>query len=74
MTNQSKYYELKGDKLVRTNRICQKCGPGYFLANHYDRWACGNCGYTIFKRKAPKGGATAQGPRRRASRKRTKSQ
>ena len=73
MTNQSKYYKVEGDKLVRANRTCQKCGPGYFLANHYDRWACGNCGYTIFKRKTQKG-ATTQRPRRRAARTRTKSQ
>ncbi|MHA2398314.1 MAG: 30S ribosomal protein S27ae, partial [Promethearchaeota archaeon] len=47
----SKYYKVEGGKLVRTHRTCPKCGPSYFLANHYDRWSCGKCGYTIFKRK-----------------------
>ncbi|MFX1500941.1 MAG: 30S ribosomal protein S27ae, partial [Promethearchaeota archaeon] len=28
----------EGDKLVRTQRSCPKCGPSYFLANHYDRF------------------------------------
>ena len=62
----SKYYKMEGDKLVRTHRSCPKCGPSYFLANHYDRWSCGKCGYTIFKRKgAPKGKAARRTPRKR---------
>jgi small subunit ribosomal protein S27Ae len=73
MTNQSKYYEIDGDKLVRTNRTCSKCGPSYFLASHYDRWSCGNCGNTIFKRK---GKPTTQGRAggRRTPRRRVKNQ
>ena len=76
MTNQSKYYEIDGDKLVRTNRTCPKCGPSYFLASHYDRWTCGNCKYTIFKRKGKPGGQTGPsgGAKRRSPRKRVKSQ
>ena len=62
----SKYYKVEGSKLVRTHRTCSKCGPSYFLANHYDRWSCGKCGYTIFKRKgATKTKATRRSPRRR---------
>lgn len=62
----SKYYKMEGDKLVRTHRSCPKCGPSYFLANHYDRWSCGKCGYTVFKRKGTaKGKATRRTPRRR---------
>ena len=73
MTNQSKYYEIDGDKLVRTNRTCSKCGPSYFLASHYDRWSCGNCGNTIFKRK---GKPATQGKvsGRRSPRRRVKNQ
>jgi ribosomal protein S27AE len=37
MTDTSKYYNLEGDKLVRTHRACPRCGSGYFLADHYDR-------------------------------------
>ena len=50
----TKLYEIEGNKLVRTHRTCSKCGPGYFLADHYDRWSCGKCGYTMFKRKGKK--------------------
>ncbi|MGQ4872588.1 MAG: 30S ribosomal protein S27ae [Promethearchaeota archaeon] len=71
--NQSKYYKIEDGKLIRTNRFCQRCGPGYFLANHYDRWSCGNCGFTIFKRKG-KAAKTIPGARRRTPRKRLKSQ
>jgi small subunit ribosomal protein S27Ae len=45
-------YKVEGGKLVRARRSCPKCGPGVFLAEHKDRAACGNCGYTEFK--APK--------------------
>lgn len=75
MTDASKFYKIEGDKLVRTHRTCNKCGVGYFLADHYDRWSCGKCGYTIFKRKGKKGavGAGRRGVRR-SPRKRVKSQ
>jgi len=54
--NSSNYYKIEGKELVRTHRSCPKCGPSFFLANHYDRASCGRCGYTVFKRKgAPKG-------------------
>ncbi len=38
-------YEVAGDALKRKNKICPKCGPGTFLAEHKDRRACGSCGY-----------------------------
>jgi small subunit ribosomal protein S27Ae len=44
---QKKYrmYEVTGDTIKRKNKMCPKCGPGIFLAEHKDRWACGKCGY-----------------------------
>jgi small subunit ribosomal protein S27Ae len=44
---QKKYekYEVIGDTVKRKNKMCPKCGPGIFLAEHKDRWACGKCGY-----------------------------
>ncbi|MHA1239740.1 MAG: 30S ribosomal protein S27ae [Promethearchaeota archaeon] len=72
MTDASKYYKIEEGKLVRTHRVCPKCGPSFFLADHYDRSSCGNCGYTVFKRKGKKGAATVARSRR-APRKRTKS-
>jgi small subunit ribosomal protein S27Ae len=75
MTDVSKYYKIEGEKLIRTHKTCIKCGPGYFLADHYDRWSCGNCGYTVFKRKGKKGVSSRQasGTKRRSPRKRRKS-
>ncbi len=32
------------------NLVCPKCGPGTFMANHKNRWSCGRCGYTQFKK------------------------
>lgn len=40
-----KTYEVQGDKLVRKNKSCPKCGPGYALAAHKDRRSCGKCGF-----------------------------
>lgn len=41
-------YESKSGKVERKNKICPKCGPGYFMAQHKDRLTCGNCHYTEF--------------------------
>lgn len=38
-------YEVTGDTIKRKNKTCSKCGPGVFMAEHKDRWACGKCGY-----------------------------
>jgi len=73
MTDVSKYYTIEEGKLVRNHRICPKCGAGFFLANHYDRWSCGKCGYTVFKRKGKKAPAATGRTQRRTPRKRTKS-
>jgi len=45
-----KYYKIEGDKLVRLRRFCPRCGEGVFLAEHKDRYSCGRCGYTEFKK------------------------
>jgi len=46
-----KLYEVQGGKVKRKNRFCPRCGPGVFMADHGDRWSCGRCGYTEWKRK-----------------------
>ncbi len=38
-------YEVEGDTLKRKSRMCPKCGPGIFMAEHKDRYSCGKCGY-----------------------------
>jgi len=44
------YYEVQGDSLVLTRRTCPRCGPGVLLAEHADRFSCGKCSYTEFKK------------------------
>lgn len=44
-------YEISGDKLVRKNKVCPKCGAGTFMAGHKDRNTCGSCNYTEFIKK-----------------------
>ncbi len=50
-----KYYEVvkegKDLKLKHKRKTCPRCGAGVFLAEHKDRYACGKCGYTEFRRK-----------------------
>ena len=70
-TKASNYYKVESNKLERTHRACPKCGPSYFLGDHYDRSSCGRCGYTIFKRKGKT--TTPKTTARRSPRKRTKS-
>jgi len=43
-----KYYEIKGDHVVRKRKYCPRCGPGTMLAHHKGREYCGRCNYTIF--------------------------
>lgn len=43
-------YAVEGEKVVRQRRFCPRCGPGVFLAEHENRYACGKCGYTEFKK------------------------
>jgi len=44
------YYKIEGGTLQRKLKTCPRCGPGIFLAEHYDRYACGKCGYAEFKK------------------------
>lgn len=45
-----KFYRLEGEKLKRLGQTCPRCGPGVFMADHGNRWTCGKCGYTDFKK------------------------
>ncbi|MEM3550378.1 MAG: 30S ribosomal protein S27ae [Candidatus Bathyarchaeia archaeon] len=45
----SKLYKLDKDKVLRLRPTCERCGPGYFMADHGDRYACGHCGFTRYK-------------------------
>ncbi len=42
------FYKIDGG-LIRLRTFCERCGPGYFMADHKDRFTCGNCGFTRYK-------------------------
>jgi small subunit ribosomal protein S27Ae len=44
-------YKIESNKVSRTRPTCERCGPGYFMADHHDRYTCGHCGFTRYKQK-----------------------
>ncbi|KAF5412391.1 small subunit ribosomal protein S27Ae [Candidatus Methanophagaceae archaeon] len=38
-------------KLRRKRKVCPRCGAGVFLGEHKDRYSCGKCSYTEYKKK-----------------------
>ncbi len=46
-----KLYKVENGKIVRLRKSCPICGPGVYLAEHKDRWTCGRCGYTEWKKE-----------------------
>ncbi|NIP67113.1 30S ribosomal protein S27ae [Candidatus Bathyarchaeota archaeon] len=46
----SVYYQIEEEDLKRLRPFCDRCGPGYFMADHGDRYTCGHCGFTRYKR------------------------
>jgi small subunit ribosomal protein S27Ae len=42
-------YKVEGDKVTRVRPTCERCGIGYFMADHHDRYTCGHCGFTRYK-------------------------
>jgi len=49
------YYKVEGEKLKRLLPLCERCGPGYFMADHGDRYTCGRCGLTRYKQAEASG-------------------
>ena len=45
-----KKYKVHDNKLTRS-KSCPKCGAGYFLADHKNRYYCGHCHYLEMKGK-----------------------
>lgn len=43
------HYKVEGEKFKRLLPFCERCGPGYFMASHNDRYTCGHCGFTRYK-------------------------
>jgi small subunit ribosomal protein S27Ae len=44
-----KLYKVESDKVTRLRPTCERCGPGYFMADHGNRYTCGHCGFTTYK-------------------------
>ena len=44
-----KLYKVEQDKVVRLRPTCERCGLGYFMADHGNRYTCGHCGFTRYK-------------------------
>ena len=44
------HYNVEGEKIER-KRGCPRCGEGVFLAEHNDRFYCGQCHYVEIKSK-----------------------
>jgi small subunit ribosomal protein S27Ae len=42
-------YKIEGEKVTRLRPTCERCGPGYFMAKHEDRYTCGHCGFTRYR-------------------------
>jgi ubiquitin-small subunit ribosomal protein S27Ae len=40
----------KNSKVSRTRRVCEKCGPGTFMAKHANRHYCGTCHATVLNK------------------------
>ncbi len=51
--SKSKLYKIDGGKAKHLRISCPRCGPGVFMAEHTNRFACGRCGYTDFKKEKP---------------------
>jgi small subunit ribosomal protein S27Ae len=43
-------YKIEEEGLTRLRPYCERCGSGYFMADHGDRFSCGHCGFTRYKR------------------------
>ena len=44
-----RHYKIEKEKILRLRPFCERCGPGYFMAKHEDRYTCGHCGFTRYK-------------------------
>ncbi len=42
-------YKIEGENVTRLRPTCERCGPGYFMAKHKDRYTCGHCGFTRYR-------------------------
>ncbi len=53
-SKKSLFYKIEGNSVSREKRSCPKCGHGVFMAEHKDRYHCGKCGFSEFKKEPSK--------------------
>ena len=53
-TSVYKFYKIDDKKIEKLKRECPRCGKGIFMADHKDRYTCGKCSYTEFKKDPSK--------------------
>jgi small subunit ribosomal protein S27Ae len=46
------YYKVEDGAVKRLRPSCERCGPGYFMADHGNRFTCGHCGLTRYKQRS----------------------
>ena len=46
------YYKIEEMGLKRLRPNCERCGPGYFMADHGDRFTCGHCSLARYKQQS----------------------
>ena len=46
------YYQIEGMELKRLRPNCERCGPGYFMADHGNRFTWGHCGLARYKQQS----------------------
>lgn len=44
------FYKVSEKGLERIKKVCDRCGEGTFMAEHKDRFYCGKCGMTVWKK------------------------
>ena len=45
--NSNLYIYLGKGNVTQARKTCPSCGPGIFMAQHWDRYYCGSCHTTI---------------------------
>jgi len=51
-TKQWEILKVEGNQLKRGKKLCPRCGPGVYMAEHKDRYYCGTCHFTEWKKKS----------------------
>ena len=51
-TKQWEIIKVENGKIKRLRKTCPRCGPGVYMAEHEDRYYCGKCHLTEWKKKS----------------------